>query len=366
MSFHIDPLFPGDVYESAVRLGTDIATNAGRQEDILAVMSEGWDTALSLGWTALTVPEEAGGFGSGYKELAAVVEGMGHTGGALPVANLCYAVPRVLAASESLLAKKMLGEIAEGATRVVIANESGAVPSLEEKGGQFALTGTVHAVEIGSTPSTVLVSAQTAAQEVVLAAVPTGRPGVSMKSYLRMDNRVVADFDLNNVALAEDEILLRGDAVTKAQRDTESFGIIFTAVESVAAMGRMLTETIDYLKNRQQFGAVLSSFQVLRHGVADLYVDYESLKAQVQAIVNDTEDDRIDARRCSLLMISIAQLGRRFGERVIQLHGGMGMTEEMLASRLAKRVIFAGFERGGEGRHLTLAAEATFCEEQGK
>jgi alkylation response protein AidB-like acyl-CoA dehydrogenase len=62
-------------------------------------------------------------------------------------------------------------------------------------------------------------------------------------------------------------------------------------------------------------------------------------------------------------MISLAQTGRRVGESAIQLHGGMGMTEELLAARLAKRVIYAGFEHGGENRHLTLAGDASFSQE---
>ncbi len=112
-------------------------------------------------------------------------------------------------------------------------------------------------------------------------------------------------------------------------------------------MGHALELTIAYLSTRSQFGVKLSTFQALRHQLSQAYVDYENARAQWQAALAAWARGELTARTTALLQLSMARIGRTVAQSVIQLHGGMGMTEELLAARLAKRLIVNAFENSG-------------------
>src|SRR5690606_297896 len=185
-------------------------------------------------------------------ELPAVVYGIGHSVCSMPVASLCHAVPYVLALSQSPLAKQLLAQIASGDALVAAAYGSADTLTVELHDGKLVLNGVVHAVEVGSSASAFVLHGNLTSGEALAAAISAKDPGVSTREYLRMDGRVVADLHLQNVTVSTDAVLLLDHAAGDARRTVESFGVLFTAVESVAAMGRMLVDTIDYLKNRRQ------------------------------------------------------------------------------------------------------------------
>ena len=112
-------------------------------------------------------------------------------------------------------------------------------------------------------------------------------------------------------------------------------------------MGALLEQTIAYLTSRVQFDAPLASFQALRHKVADLYVAQENARAMVAGLLEQIDEPgRWPARELDLAKLYLGPASRRFAAGTIQLHGGMGMTEELPASRLAKRLLMVEFEYG--------------------
>jgi alkylation response protein AidB-like acyl-CoA dehydrogenase len=121
-------------------------------------------------------------------------------------------------------------------------------------------------------------------------------------------------------------------------------------------MGTALEQTIRYLSERQQFGVTLSSFQVLRHDMANVYAKYESIRALVSAFTRKVSDTGvIPERELSLLKIYLSQVGPTLAHTVIQVHGGMGMTEELWATRLNKRILMTSLEYGDGQFHSERA-----------
>jgi alkylation response protein AidB-like acyl-CoA dehydrogenase len=116
---------------------------------------------------------------------------------------------------------------------------------------------------------------------------------------------------------------------------------------AVSAMGAALEQTVGYLNTRVQFGQPLASFQALRHRTVDLYVAYETARALMRHLLEQAEAGTPwAARELSLAKLHIGPAARAFAKEVIQLHGGMGLTEELAAVRLAKRLLLVEFEYG--------------------
>ena len=120
----------------------------------------------------------------------------------------------------------------------------------------------------------------------------------------------------------------------------------------------LLEQTIAYLNERVQFDARLASFQVLRHRVADLYVAQENARALVSGLLDRVAEGEWPERELDLAKLHLGLASRRFAAATIQLHGGMGMTEELPASRLAKRLLMVEFEYGGTPFHETRLLDA--------
>jgi alkylation response protein AidB-like acyl-CoA dehydrogenase len=127
-------------------------------------------------------------------------------------------------------------------------------------------------------------------------------------------------------------------------------GAVLTCVETVGAMGAMIEQTIEYLSTRIQFGVALSTFQALRHRAVEMYVAYEGARGLVKQIALDWSANpaSCDAQNqdAALTKLYLANVGRMVAESVIQLHGGMGMTVEMPAARLAMHTLMCNLQFG--------------------
>ena len=364
MTFTAQALFPGDIHDSAFRLGSDVAKRTSSHGvDALSLARDAWNIAATLGWPALLIEEEAGGVGGGLHDLAGVSEGCGRAGLSLPLTSMCYAAQRLLAlSSDSAAEGSLLSRLASGEAIVAVAHAQVDTLKVARKGSSFVLTGEITGVATAGTPTHYLLSIDDAEafEGAALACIRADAPGLKTRYYPRLDGQPQSDLMLDGVVIDADAILVKGRGLTAAMADIESAGILLEAAEVIGVMGRLIEATIEYLLERKQFATALSTFQVLRHQVVDMYVAYENLRALVQAAFDEAVEDLPAQRTVSLLKIAVGRSGRFLAETAIQLHGGMGMTEELLAARLSRRLLMAEFERGGTTRHLTLAADATF------
>lgn len=340
MGFQATPIVSGETHEMAHRFAREVEEELAGVADPAAqaaILARRWAQLTELGWTATAIPEEAGGAGGDLAELAALAGGAGRAGLALPIASACGVVPVLLAGQPAL------AEVARGAMRVAAILPGAACDDAADalRGGAV-LEGAVVGIETPPAPTHLLI-----VLEAEMLLLPVATPGIESASYLRIDGRIAADFRFGAVPIQPGWVLARGPQLPARAQAASDLGALLTCVEGVAAMGALLEQTIQYLLNRVQFGAPLATYQALRHRVADMYVEYESLRGiTARALRAAVQGDGDAWQAIAFAKLRLGEAGRAVAESAIQAHGGMGMTEELPAIRLCKRLMMADFEYG--------------------
>lgn len=364
MTFVAKPMFPGDLHEVAGRLAREAGEKLVNVTDPAAACSiygSAWKQAAELGWCGVLIPEDDGGAGGTLRDVSALAEAASCHAVALPIANACAVAPTLLAASgRGARHSRIVSHVVEGSWRVAPARIDELLRA-KRNGGGYVLDGSLHALDVTGEPTHWLLACRVEdegdRQGASLFLVASNQPGLSRIAYQGMDGRQTADVTFVDCRVEPDCLLAQGDAVSGAIQRARVIGAALICVETVAAIGALLEEVIRYLLARVQFGTPLAKFDVLRHKVAELYVGYENLKALVRAVVRDAEVDAAGWRRkVSLAKLYAGEVGRFAAHAGIQLHGAMGMTEELLAARLARRILMAEFDYGTRTEHLELLA----------
>lgn len=343
MAFQTTPIVSGETHDMAHRFAREAEQELAGLADPAAqaaVLEKRWAQLTALGWTATAIPEEAGGAGGDLAELAALAGGAGRAGLALPIALACGVVPALLVGHAAL------AQVAGGSMRVAVILPGAALDEAADAlRGEGALAGAVVGIETPPAPTHLLIVLEV--PEPVLLLLPVTTPGIESASYLRIDGRIAADFRFAAVPINPAWILARGPAVLERAAAARDLGALLTCIECVAAMGALLEQTIQYLLDRVQFGAPLASYQALRHRVADMYVEYESLRGiTARALRAAAQGEGEPWQAIAFAKLRLGEAGRAVAESAIQCHGGMGMTEELPAIRLCKRLMMADFEYG--------------------
>jgi len=343
------PLFPGMLLDSAARFAQD---NPG------ATGFSASNPVAEMGWACTLVPEESGGVGGTLADLAAIVEGLATHGVHLPVIETCAIAPLLLQAAPETGAQ-WLQQACEGeATIAPMTSLSKPLSDLVVQARQldigYALTGEVTGVDISLQATHFIVPARIAGgADVGLFLVPADRIAPSA-SYRTMEGRTAADFRFDALTLPAGACLSHGAAACDALARAENAALLLTGVDTVASLAALLQQTITHLKERRQFGVSLSSFQVLRHRTSDIYVRLLAARGLVIAAsrLHESESPGLD-RTLRLMKVSLAESARACAESAIQMHGGMGVSEEVLATRLAQRLIASEFRWGDRLTHAS-------------
>ncbi len=316
-----------------------------------------WRTlAAELGLAGLLVPEGRGGQGGSAREVAVVMEELG--AGVAPVPFLGSAV---------LATTALLGCPDAAVLEPVAAGESVAtlaVPLTSWPGSAFpetvradpagALTGRVTSVADAITADVLVVPA-TGPDGPALYEVRTGTPGVRIETVVSLDlTRPVADLVLDGAA---GQPLAAGDTARRALGDALTAGAGLLASEQLGLAERCLTDTVEYLAQRRQFGRVVGSFQAVKHRLADLWLEVVSARAAARSAADALATSAPDAP----LAVSVAQafcsdVAVHAAEECVQLHGGIGMTWEHPAHLRLKRAKADQLALGTAGRHRALLA----------
>ncbi len=314
--------------------------------------AEAWAQFAEMGLTGLPVPAEQGGFGGGAVDLMGVMEAFGE---ALVVEPL---VPSVLAArlvargGSAAQKDAILPAVAEGRMKLAFAHlEKGARYRLDavrvsERNGR--LEGEKAAV-IGAPTADKLVVSARGADGIGLYLVD--RP--QLEAYRTVDERLAADVVFQGAAA---QPLDGGLALVEEAFD---FGAALACAEAVGAMKFACDTTLEYLKTRKQFGVPIGTFQALQHRIVDLFIDYEQAKSMACLAcskVDQAENVRERQRAVSSAKIKIADAARRISQESVQLHGGMGMSEELKVSHTFRRLTVLASEFGDADTHLARFA----------
>lgn len=355
MPFTVTPMFPGDLYDTTDRMA---ATAAPAWPDGKNQGSAKWTQILELGWQGVLVSEEAGGVGATLAEFASIAEAAGRHAMALPLTARCVVAPMLLAAAgNTATTLKLLEQVSSGQASVCPVLQSGHADSLQASpasGGSLRLKGVLRGADLTEPASHLLFNALSGdGSAPVLLLLPTSELTQHVRYFEGLDGRRTADITLDGVTVEADQVLLQGDAVTAAVKAAMSTGAVMTSVQTVGALGAMIEQTIEYLSTRTQFGVALSTFQALRHRVVEMYVAYESARGLVKDVTEElSASPGSGGRDAALTKLYLATVGRTVAESAIQLHGGMGMTVEMPAARLAMHTLMCNLQYGDRFHYL--------------
>lgn len=360
MAYTTSPLFPGDLFDTAARLGTSLAhgTRGLRTEAPPPEGSDGWRQMLALGWQGVWLAEADGGFGGHLSDLAAILEALGRRAIAAPLIERAGVVPALLAPfADQPAVRALLEAHASGEASICpVLSSSPELPSPHDRpllARDGTLSGTLRGIDL-TEPATHLLFAVTDAEgtrHLLLAEAPALLVGA--RTYSGNDGRRCADLALDDRVLPAGDPIASGPRAVQALASGQAVASLLACVQAVGEAAALLEQTIEYLNTRVQFGVALSTFQALRHRVVDMYVAYENAYGMVRHLVQAHAQAPLPLAEVLSARLYLASVSRMVGESAIQLHGGMGMATETLAGRLAVRSISAGaFDHGGRAQCL--------------
>lgn len=327
-----------------------------------------WRKFAELGWLGLGIPENAGGVGGGPVETAIVMEGLGAGLAVEPYLATVVMGAELLkrggAGQSGRLARLAAGELqaafafAERQSRYELANVE---TRAEPEGGGYRLTGAKSVVFNAPAADVIAVSARTGGGPrdrggITVFALDAGAPGLDVREYRTMDGLRAGEVALDGVRAGPGDVLGRPGEGFGVVEGAVAAGIVGACAEAVGIMARMHRDTVEYLGGREQFGAALASFQALQHRLVDMFMACElsrSMACMAAVRLGDPETTEAELRRAvAAAKAQIGRAGRFVGENAIQLHGGMGMTDEMPISHYFKRLILIDSQFGDSDHHL--------------
>jgi len=321
-----------------------------------------WRELADLGLTGLTVPEAHGGLGLGPVEAMAVMEALGQGLVMEPLAQTLMASAVLQGYADEALQADWLPRIAAGGLVVLAHTERGARHRLDvcgttavADGAGWRLNGHKCVVPAGDHADAWLVTARLDGS-LALFLVQRGADGLSAAGYPTQDGSRAADLALNGTPA---QLVSRhGDAALAWAVDV---GIALAGAQAVGVMDRTLALTVDYLNTRKQFGVPIGSFQALRHRAADMKMELELARSMSYYATLKLGEPQ--AQRRQALARAKVQLGRsmRFvGQQAVQLHGGIGVTDEYVVSHCFKTLTQLELTFGDTLHHLgEVAARMT-------
>jgi alkylation response protein AidB-like acyl-CoA dehydrogenase len=329
-----------------------------------------WTQLADMGLFALNVPEAFGGIGGGPVETMIVMEALGRGLVVEPYVATGVIAARLLAEHGSEAQKdRFLQRIAEGKLRFAFAacepqaryDLHDVTTRAERQDGGWLLHGAKSVVLHGDSADYFLVTARTdpasaGTQGLTLFLVEAKSAGVSVQGFPTIDNQRCAELRLDGVsvstAMAIGEVG-NGFALCEWALDQ---GLAALAAEAVGCMERLTELTCEYIATRKQFGVAIGSFQALQHRAADMRIAVEQARAlALMAAAHVDGADRTQRRRAASAAKAMAgRSGRFVGEQATQLHGGMGMTDEMACGHYFKRLTAIDMTWGNSEHHVEL------------
>jgi alkylation response protein AidB-like acyl-CoA dehydrogenase len=326
-------------------------SHLGHDDAIWAVFGE-------QGWLAAGLPEEVGGLGGGGFSTALIAEELGRglvPEAFVPVAAVSAQLLYALAPEDERLQSLMWGQ-----SRPVLAHFEtegrGDVRWIEARavrdGDGWTLSGSKNAVLGGPAADYFLVSARTDAGLSVFA-VPAEAAGLHRQDYRTVDSRGASNLALDQVKLPADALIGPEGGAQAAVERAVDYGLVCSAAEAVGAMDVALDMTRSYLNTRRQFGTLIGDFQALRHRLADMFIESEQARSIVLRALGAIEGDPAErGRLAAAAKVRVAQSGRYVTGQAIQLHGGIGLTEEYPVGHYFRRLTVFTLLNGADVAHL--------------
>ncbi|OBB17094.1 pimeloyl-CoA dehydrogenase small subunit [Mycolicibacterium setense] len=330
--------------------------------------------ADELGILGATLPEEAGGIGGGPVETMVIAEALGHALVIEPFVDTVVVAGGLLHRSGDAAAD-LLEEIVAGSAIVALAatepssgdNWRDVSTSARRDGDEWVLNGSKVMAVSAPLATHLLVTARTSGERadtdgisLFLVDIDSVTTGFTAHHYRTVDDRRASDLTFSDVRVPAGALLGAEGRAWPSLELARDEGAAAVCAEAVGAMRKVLADTVEYCKQRQQFGQPIGSFQALQHRMVDMHMEVEQASAAVYlAVLNLDADPAQRAKAVSAAKATIGRAARFVGQNAVQLHGGMGMTEELAIGHYFKRLTAVQFEFGSTDYHVGRYAELT-------
>ncbi|WP_370305436.1 acyl-CoA dehydrogenase family protein [Sinimarinibacterium flocculans] len=330
-----------------------------------------WSQMSEFGWLGLPLPEDAGGLGGSALDVSLVCEAMGAgmvlepyvAGAVLPgrLLSLCSADATLLSALAEGKAQLAVGWAELGSAE----DPAYCTTRAQVEGDAYVISGRKQCVLNAPNAATLLVSARTAGDDhdeagISLFAVNAGSAGLELKPYPLMGGGYAADIRLDKVRVEKAGRIGAEGAGFAPLEAALDYATVAACAQALGAMNALLERTGNYLKVRKQFGTPIGSFQVLQHRLVDMFVEVEQSRSMVMmsSVRVESTEPAVRRRAVSAAKAYLGQSSKFVAQQSVQLHGGIGVTEELDVGHYFRQLTAFGSLYGSREHHLRRFARA--------
>ena len=353
--------------EKFVQQHYDFDTRRKLASSELGYSHDNWKTFAELGWLSIPFAEENQGFGGSMVDIITLTETLGKALATEPfVANLILGGRLVERLGDKELKQTLLPRVIEGDLQLALAHSeqhSGGNPAcvscqVERDGDEYVITGDKILVLNGSSASKLLVTARSTGAErdrkgIEVFVVDADSPGVSRRGYPTVDGMRAADIRFDQLRVPAAARI--GDPASNidAIEAVIDEAIVAFAAEAIGAMEILTHDTVEYAKTRKQFGQPIGKFQALQFRMVDMWLAHQkSLSALHMAALHQVEGGALARRSASALKVTVSKASRLVGGQAIQIHAGIGTSDELRVGHYFRRLLCIEVLLGDMDYHL--------------
>ena len=326
-----------------------------------------WTAMAELGWLGLAFSEEDGGFGGNQIDTLVLMEQFGKGLVLEPfLANIVLGGGAIKRGGTPAIKESVIPNLIEGNLQVTLAyaeeqsrfDIEDIATAAREDGNNFIINGKKSMVLNAESADKIVVVTRTSGSQVdedgiSLFLVDATSKGVERENFPTVDGLRASEITFTDVEVSSDNLIGEKDKGFSILQAVVNDAILALSAEAVGAMEVLYKDTVEYTQQREQFDHPLSDFQVLQHRMVDMFMEYEQCKSLLLRATMETVQDPILAQRTvHALKHLIGKSGIFVGESAVQLHGGMGVTEELRIGHFFKRLLVIDSQFGNSDFHL--------------
>ena len=316
-----------------------------------------WKLFAEQGWLSMPFSEESGGLGFGAIELSILFEEFGKALVIEPYLATVVLSGTLLDKSSYKSKNELIEKICAGEIHISLA-----YAEADKNYDYSSVTTNINSNNVLNGTKTLVLNGANANNFIVtcskddnlnLVIVDASSKGVSMNSFSTIDGQSCSEISFENVQLDDSSIIASGTGALELLKETINLATLCVSAEAVGCMESCYTKTLEYTKTREQFGQPISSFQVLQHRMVDMFIESElakSLLIKAMLEVNNNSDEMY--KHVSGLKSYVGKSGKFSAKEAVQLHGGMGVSEEMMIGHYLKKMISIDALFGNADHHL--------------
>ena len=326
-----------------------------------------WSSMAELGWLGLAFEEEDGGFGGNQIDTLVLMEQFGKGLVLEPfLANVVLGGGAIKRGASQTIKDSIIPGIMDGSMHVTLAyaeeqsrfDIEDVATSAREEDGNFIINGKKSMVLNAESADKIVIVARTSGSQVdengiSLFIVDATSEGIERENFPTVDGLRASEVIFENVKVPSENLIGEKDKGFEILQAVVNDAILALAAEAVGAMEVLYKDTVEYTQQREQFDHALSDFQVLQHRMVDMFMEYEQCKSLLfRATMETVQDPKLSQRIVHALKHLIGKSGIFVGESAVQLHGGMGVTEELRIGHFFKRLLVIDSQFGNADFHL--------------